>query len=220
MAARKAPRKTSQFHRATHQPRSEETAHRILDAAVALFRAGTLGTTPVPTIAAEAGVSVGGFYARFRSRDDLQRAVVERLIARSHTAVTTALSPEVLAGLDARGVVRAYAEALTRMFGGRDRAIIRRISDLVRTDPELPSSQAIRIINQQAQSQLRDALLARRGEIGHADAEAAIGFADLAMSATARELLFFGGTGLCEGLAKDEVVAQLTELGCRYLQIP
>lgn len=212
-------RKATRFRRTTHQARSEATARRILTRATALFRSGTLATTPVPVIAELAGVSVGGFYARFRSRDDLQRAVVEHLIDRSHAAVIAALSRETLAGRDARGVIRAFAVALADMFGGRNRATIRRLSDLVRTDPELPSSQAIRAINQTGQALLRDALLERRAEIGHPDPESAIGFADLAMSATARELFYFGGTGLCEGIAKDDIVDRVTELGCRYLQV-
>lgn len=215
MAARKAP----QFHHATHQERSEKTVQRILDCGIELFRSGELGTTSVPAIAERAGVSVGGFYARFPSREDLQRAVVERLLQERHASVKSALAEDALRGLTAREVVRAYAEALVRLFGGRDRELLRRISSHVRNDPELPSSRAIRQFNQEANSLLREALLARRAEMGRDDAEAAIAFFDLATSATAREVLFFGGTGLCEGLAKKTLVDQLTDLGCRLLAL-
>lgn len=215
MAARKAP----QFHHATHQERSAETARRILDCGVELFRTGELEATSVPALADRAGVSVGGFYARFRSREDLQRAVVEQMIAESHGALKAALSTDALAGLGAREVLGEFAAALVRLFGGRNRSLLRRISSLVRTDPELPTSRAIRAFNQEVQAMLRDALLARRAEIGHSEPESAIAFADLAMSATAREFLFHGGTGLGDGAARATLVQRLTDLGCRYLDI-
>lgn len=214
-----ARRKTTQFQHAMHQPRSEQTARRILDCAIELFRDGTLATTSVPALAERAEVSVGGFYARFPSREDLQRAVVEQLLEQSHAVITAALTTEALAGQKAKDVVRTYATTLVRLFGGRDRELMHRISNSVRNDPELPSSRVIRRFNQEAHTLFRDALLARRAELGRSDAEAAIGFVDVAMSATARELLFFGGTGLCEDIGKQAVVERLTELGCRFLQL-
>lgn len=206
------------FARSTSQSRSEATAARILDAAIDLFAAGTLAATPVADIARAAGVSVGGFYGRFRTKADLERAVAEAMLQRVYAPFEPLFAADSLRDADAREVVERFARALVAAFGGPHRDAARRVVLLVRSDADLPTSRAVRDSNARVQQAFAGALLARRTQIGHPDPEAAIAFADLAMSAAAREALLHAGTGL----AVDEatLVTQLTELGCGYLRIP
>ncbi len=60
------------------QARSERTLQRLLDAAEALINEKGHAAVSIPEIARRAGSSVGGFYARFRDRDELLRALEER----------------------------------------------------------------------------------------------------------------------------------------------
>jgi AcrR family transcriptional regulator len=60
------------------QARSERTLQRLLDAAEALIKEKGHAAVSIPEIARRAGSSVGGFYARFRDKDELLRALEER----------------------------------------------------------------------------------------------------------------------------------------------
>ncbi len=60
------------------QERSERTLYRILEAAEALIAEKGLAGLSIPEIARRAKSSVGGFYARFRDKNELLRALEER----------------------------------------------------------------------------------------------------------------------------------------------
>jgi AcrR family transcriptional regulator len=60
------------------QARSERTLRRLLDAAEAAIKEHGHAAVSIPEIARRAGSSVGGFYARFRDKDELLRALEER----------------------------------------------------------------------------------------------------------------------------------------------
>jgi AcrR family transcriptional regulator len=64
------------------QARSEQTLIRLLDAAESLIRDKGLGAVSVPEIVSRAGSSVGGFYARFKDKDELLLALEERFLRR------------------------------------------------------------------------------------------------------------------------------------------
>ena len=60
------------------QARSEKTLVRLLDAAEALIAEKGHRAVSIPDIARRAESSVGGFYARFRDKNELLRALEER----------------------------------------------------------------------------------------------------------------------------------------------
>ena len=64
------------------QARSERTMLRILDAAEDLIAAKGLRDVSIPDIVAHAHSSVGGFYARFKDKNELLRALEERFFLR------------------------------------------------------------------------------------------------------------------------------------------
>ncbi|MFT3923190.1 MAG: TetR/AcrR family transcriptional regulator [Myxococcales bacterium] len=63
------------------QARSEESLRRLLDAAESLLEEKRFGEISVSDIAKRARSSVGGFYARFRDKDELLLALHERFVA-------------------------------------------------------------------------------------------------------------------------------------------
>ena len=60
------------------QARSERTLKRLLDAAESLIKEKGHAAVSIPEIARRARSSVGGFYARFRDKNELLRALEER----------------------------------------------------------------------------------------------------------------------------------------------
>jgi AcrR family transcriptional regulator len=84
---------------APKQARSERTLYRLLDAAEVLIAEHGLVGLSIPEIARRAGSSVGGFYARFRDKNELLRALEERFFH------------EVSARLEALADERRWADA-------------------------------------------------------------------------------------------------------------
>jgi AcrR family transcriptional regulator len=62
------------------QARSEESLRRLLDAAESLLEEKRFGEISIADIAKRARSSVGGFYARFRDKDELLLALHERFV--------------------------------------------------------------------------------------------------------------------------------------------
>jgi AcrR family transcriptional regulator len=60
------------------QARSERTLRRLLEAAEAIIAEDGFAALSIPALVARAGSSVGGFYARFRDKNELLRALEER----------------------------------------------------------------------------------------------------------------------------------------------
>jgi TetR/AcrR family transcriptional regulator, transcriptional repressor for nem operon len=58
-----------------------QTRERIVEAAAAAFRAGGVDRVRLEDIMARAGLTHGGFYAHFKSKDELLRAALERASA-------------------------------------------------------------------------------------------------------------------------------------------
>ncbi|EIM28379.1 TetR/AcrR family transcriptional regulator [Microvirga lotononidis] len=93
----------------------EQTRKRVLDVAAARFRAQGIEGTGVAGLMADAGLTHGGFYAHFKSKDDLVRAA----IAEAHTGSREMWAKEVKAakergedGLEA--IVHRYLRAAHR----------------------------------------------------------------------------------------------------------
>ena len=86
------------------QARSERTLYRLLDAAEALIVERGLAGLSIPEVARRAQSSVGGFYARFRDKNELLRALEERFFL------------EVQSRLDALADERRWEDAPVRDF--------------------------------------------------------------------------------------------------------
>ena len=65
------------------QERSTRVLLKVLEAAETILRRDGAEGLTMPAVALEAGVSVGGIYRRFQTKQDLLRAIKDRHLARS-----------------------------------------------------------------------------------------------------------------------------------------
>lgn len=98
------------------QARSRATAERIVEAAESLLAERPFDDLTVTEIAGEAGVSVGGFYARFERKEALLGALHRRYEERRTRRLETALAKERWIGRDpvdrVRGVIAEMVDLM------------------------------------------------------------------------------------------------------------
>jgi AcrR family transcriptional regulator len=105
------------------QARSERTLQRLLDAAESLIEEKGLGAVSIPEIVHRAGSSVGGFYARFRDKNELLRALEERFLRELDERVEEMSSPGRWTDVPTRDVVEALVVELVRTVREREALI-------------------------------------------------------------------------------------------------
>ncbi len=201
------------------QERSRQTAERITAAALALLERKTFAELTVTEIARRAGVSVGGFYARFASKEALLQyfdaAIVEGILARA----AQELDPARLAGAGARQVVGAYIRLAVRMFR-RHRPVLQQVALRSRTSRDPSFKQRIRDANAFLHGRFRALLAERRDEIGHPDPRAAIDLGLTFVSAAMREYMLFAEFRPdFAPLGDARLARELTDAFCAYLRI-
>lgn len=107
------------------------TKQHILDTALALFNEHGTGAISTNHIAEAAGISPGNLYYHYRSKQDIIRALFERLFAETDTRLNLATDrlPTVV---DMVGLVRVNFDILSEF-----RFIYRELLALLRQDPAL-----------------------------------------------------------------------------------
>ena len=201
------------------QERSRRTAERITSAALSLLERKSFGELSVAEIARKAGVSVGGFYARFPSKQALLQyfdaTIVEGILERAGRE----LDSERLSGASARQVVTTYIRLAVRMFR-RHRPVLQQVALRTRTSPDPVFKQRIRQANAFLHGRFRALLEERRAEIGHPDPQLAIDIGLTFVSATMREYVLFAAFRPDFAPVKDgRLVRELTDAFCAYLRI-
>ena len=101
------------------QARSERTLHRLLDAAESLIEERGAADVSVPEIVRRARSSVGGFYARFRDKNELLRALEERFFAEQRARVDRLTRPDAWPGATLGQIVRGCMRELVEVFRER-----------------------------------------------------------------------------------------------------
>lgn len=180
------------------QRRSEDTLYRLLDAAEALIEEKGLGGVSVPDIVARAGSSVGGFYARFRDKSELLRALEERFFARLEVRVDELSHPERWGDTPAPEIVEACMQELVQTFRAHE-ALIRAFMSRAAQDAEFIQD-ALRF-RRRVSDRIVHLLLTRRDAIRHEEPAVAI---DL-------------GVQLCFGLMQQGVIFGEVRAGGRRL---
>jgi AcrR family transcriptional regulator len=183
------------------QARSQETLYRLLDAAERLIEEKGLADASIPEIVRRAGSSVGGFYARFRDKNELLRALEERFFQEMAERLDALTRPERWRSAGAAEIVAACVAELLRTFGER-RALIGTFLARAARDPEF-MEEGLRFRRSVSERAVA-LLLTHRHEIRHPDPELAI---DLAVQ-------------LAFGLAHQRVVLGEIRVGTRRLPEP
>ena len=116
--------------------RREQSHERIIDAAARALRRSGCDGVGVADVMREAGLTHGGFYAHFESREDLLVAALERAGLASQATLFAALVHAYLGSKHCRDAehgcpVAALSSELPRQSGAVRRAAEERVRDLV-----------------------------------------------------------------------------------------
>jgi AcrR family transcriptional regulator len=183
-----------------------------------LLRERDFAEVTVADIAAAAGVSVGGFYARYESKEALLYVLSAEVLADSATALEKALSPSRTANAAIPVVIRAYVRVMVRKFREHRSAMVQVIRHARAGDPI--HGLAVRDFNDRVHGRLRALLSERRADIGHPDPDAAIDIGLFLVSAGAREAVLAGALQAYPvKVSDDRLIEELTRAYVGYLSV-
>jgi AcrR family transcriptional regulator len=211
---------TKEWLHAPKQDRSQQTTARIRAAALEAFAEERFDTVSVSDLARRAGVSVGGFYARFKNKGALLHELDECVLDEMLHVVRRAMDPGRLDGAALAEVVETYVRTMIGFFARR-RGLSRQIVIRARTTEDAGFLHRMQEFNAEAHGLFAARLLERRREIRCPDPESAIQFAIMMVSAAAREAVLFGerkmnlSTARGRALVESLVRAFLAYLGAR-----
>jgi TetR/AcrR family transcriptional repressor of nem operon len=118
--------------------RREQSHGRILDAAARALRRQGYAGVGVAEVMKEAGLTHGGFYAHFKSRDALLAAAIEHAAADSARSLTRRIAALQEAGASpVRALVEAYLADLHATSTERGCVVAALGSEMPRQNPEL-----------------------------------------------------------------------------------
>lgn len=156
------------------QARSEQTLYRLLDAAEELIQEKGLADVSIPEIVRRAGSSVGGFYARFKDKNELLRALEERFLQRLDEQVVELADPGHWQRATTAEIVASCINELVSTFRAERNMIS---AFLVRAAADVEIRQEGMRFRQRVERRISELLLTRRDEISHPQPEVAIDLA-------------------------------------------
>jgi AcrR family transcriptional regulator len=202
---------------APKQRRSERTLRRLLDAAERLIEEKGLAEVSVPDIARRAGSSVGGFYARFRDKNELLRALEERFFGELLLRVDRLSEPARWQGASLAEIVRACVAELVGTFRERQ-VLIRAFLFRGLSDPDF-FGDALRF-RRRVSDRIAALLLGRRDDIRHRDPALAIELGIQLAFGLMHQFVVFGEVRAGgRRLSESALVDELTRTLCAHLGI-
>jgi AcrR family transcriptional regulator len=208
--------------RTPRQPRSRQTEERIVRAFGELLDGARYEDVSVQQVAGRAGVSVGGFYARFASKDDLLLHALYAGYVRDALALAERdLNPARWTGAGIAPIAEAYFALMLR--AARDHLpVLREMVHRTRGNPRtVAHSAAWAAFREGVTEPFRQLIAERMDEIGHPDPPFALRFGFSAVSSALRESVLFGHMSPSMGPVDEDVMArELARMFCRYLDVP
>lgn len=156
------------------QSRSEATLHRLLDTAEHLICTDGLQSLSIATLVREAKSSVGGFYGRFKDKDELLRTLHERQLGEIRDLLASVIVPERWETVPLASMIEALVAVYQTRTRGRRRLIAAFLEASARNPEAWEQGIAFRKELIEAIAAL---LLLRRDEITHPAPEKAVRFA-------------------------------------------
>ncbi len=197
------------------QARSEQTLTRILDAAEGLIEEKGLADASIPEIVRRAGSSVGGFYARFRDKNELLRALEERFFGQLRIRVEELARPERWTEIGVPEIARALVRELVDTFR-QEQALISAFVARATRDPEFIED-GLRF-RRQVSEQVCALMLTRRDQLHHPDPELAVDLAVQLAFGLVQQVVIFGEIRAGgRRLSDDELVEELTKNVLSYV---
>jgi len=202
---------------APKQARSEQTLYRILDAAEALIQEKGLADVSIPDIVRRAGSSVGGFYARFKTKHELLRALEERFLQRLDERVVELADPAHWRRASTAEIVASCMHELVSTYRA-EHNMIQAFLTRAATDVEI-RDEGMRF-RQRVSSRISELLLTRRDEIAHPEPEVAIDLGvQLAFGLMLQNVIFGGIRAGDRSLGDEQIEAELTRNFLAYVGI-
>ena len=199
------------------QARSERTLQRLLDAAEALIMEKGHATVSIPEIARRAHSSVGGFYARFRDKNELLRALEERHFIEILQRVELLADARRWEHASTVAIVEAAVAELVTITRERRHMIA---AFLVRAieDPVIRAG-GLRF-RRRVEERIGTLLLARRAEMTHPDPALAIDLGIQTAFALMQQHVLIEETRVGgRALSDDELRRELATMFLRYIGI-
>ena len=207
-------RKLANSPRTPRQGRSIKTHARILSAVSGLLRDKQFNEISINEIAGHAGVSVGGLYSRFRSKEELLRCFHDEMLTAQRARLVAEFSPTQWNGLGIESIIRRYVEVAIEIFAG-NAPLLREIALRSRAGDSQIRQDAERL-NDSVDGAVVELLLLRRDEIDAPDPALAVRIGLLAVSAALREMLLFGERPA--GVDDSQLANEMVRLFTSYLQ--
>ncbi|MBX3249145.1 MAG: TetR/AcrR family transcriptional regulator [Myxococcales bacterium] len=199
---------------APKQARSERTLEQILAAAERLIIERGLRAVSVADIVAAAGTSVGGFYGRFRDKEELLLALHERAQRELRAEVVALLDPARWETATLADIVRVCVPVLVRRALDR-RRLNAAFLESVAAHPE-GWQRAVEFRAQMVDGVMA-LLLSRRAEITHPSPRIAVRFAVEAALAIVDERALFHAVEASGSLEDEALAAEIERLVLSYL---
>lgn len=199
------------------QARSERTLYRLLDAAEALIVERGLAGLSIPEVARRAGSSVGGFYARFRDKNELLRALEERFFLEVQVRLDAVADERRWVGAPVTDIVAAAVEELVRVTESR-RDLIRAFLFRATQDVKIRDD-AVRFRKRAAQ-RIAALLLGKAPGFRHPDPALAIDLGvQAAFSLMNQHVLLDGTHAMGRTLAREELGREIARMFVAYVGI-
>ena len=114
----------------------EQTRQRIIETAAQKFRKDGVAATGIAGLMAEAGLTHGGFYAHFTSKEELVRAALEAALDQTTASRQQALGSTKAGAESLEALIRFYLRPAHRDAPEQGCAAAALISEVARHEPE------------------------------------------------------------------------------------
>lgn len=194
------------------QARSEETLRRLLDAGQTLITQKGLADVSIPELVRRANSSVGGFYARFRDKDELLRALEERFMTEIGDRLDELTRVEDWEDSSLTEVIQACVSMLVETYRERHALILAFIG---RASQDQTIWRGGLLLRRRVSDQIGRLFVAHAHEISHPDPERAVSVAvSIALGVMMQKVIFSEvrahGRELSYGEIGDELVRAVT----------
>ena len=123
----------------------EQTRQRIIETAAQKFRKDGVAATGIAGLMAEAGLTHGGFYAHFTSKEELVRAALEAALDQTTASRQQALGSTKAGAESLEALIRFYLRPAHRDTPEQGCAAAALISEIARHEPETRASFTARL---------------------------------------------------------------------------
>lgn len=190
MAVKSRKTKETELHWVTtpKQARSQERLERLLDSAEEVIAEKGFEQASIAEIMGRAGSSVGLFYQRFKSKDDLLRCLLERFSDASIATADLVFDSANWEGKSIRVIVEQIIPFLVNVYRQR-KGLIRAILLRASVDPEF--NQSAHAAELHIADLLEQLCLDRIEQISHPDPKTAVRLAYQMLRSTLNSLALF-----------------------------